>query len=289
MIPAGANPYRIFAQARAVWSAQRLPSVANYTIKVAGTLDGKTQVRHYHEYWFPDTGRIVVQPPVSDEQIADPYKPSAGVNFMNVWNIGGPREGTGVKGDLFDVPVLAPNYSFGMAVYEPRSQMSSAEIVEQVRREFHDPAPQKVAALEAKSGLKTIAVVTSAAREYRITLVGEDPVAGHLDYHLALQPLADPAKYRLRDAWIDEQSYDTDRLRVAGNFQDAAMAAVPWTVTYATQDGVTYVQTETAGAPIVGYRGPMYDAFSVAFEDIGSGQRPFWASHSPPPLSLSEP
>jgi hypothetical protein len=288
MIAGDVNPYQIFAQARAVWSAQRYPNIVDYTVRVTGSLNGRTQVRHYHEFWMPDTGKIVVQPPVSDEQLADPYKPSSGVNFMNVWNIGGPRQGTGVK-DLFDVPSLAPNYSFGIAVYQPSAQMTSAQIVQQVRNEYHDPAPQKVASLEAKSGLKTIAIVTSAVRDYRITLVGEEPVDGHADYHLALQPIADPRKNRLRDAWIEEKTYLTDRLRVAGNFQDAAMASVPWIVNYRTISGVTYVADETAQQPLDGVHGRMYDAFSVSFQDIGSGRKPFWASHGVPPESLSEP
>lgn len=287
MIAGDVNPYQIFAQARAVWSAQRYPGVVHYTVRVSGTHEGQTQVRHYHEYWTPDTGSIIVQPPLSDEQLADPYKPSSGVNFMG-WNIGGPRTGTGVR-DVFDVPSLAPNYSFGVAVYQPESQLTPAQIVEQVRREYHDPAPQKVSALEMKSGLKTIAVVTSAARDYRITLAGEQAVDGHADYHLTLQPLTDPGKYRLRDAWIDEKNFLTDRLRVAGNFQDAAMASVPWIVNYRTIGGATYVSDETAQAPLNGVHGRMYDAFSVSFEDLGSGKKPFWLSHGVPPQSLSEP
>jgi hypothetical protein len=288
MIAGDVDPYQVFAQARAVWSAQRYPGVVDYTVCVTGRLGERTQVRHYHEYWTPDTGRIVVQPPVSDEQLAHPYTPSAGVNFMNIWNIGGPRAGTGDK-DLFDVPTLAPNYSFGIAVYQPSSQLTPAQIVDQVRREFHDPAPQKVAALETKSGLKTIAIVTSAAREYRIALAGEEQIDGHPDYHLTLQPLADPGKYRLRDAWIEEKTYLTDRLRVAGNFQDAAMAAVPWVVNYRTSGGVTYLTDETAQQPLQGIHGTMYDAFSVSFQDFGSGKPAFWLSHGVPPLSLSEP
>lgn len=288
MIAGDVNAYQVFARARSVWSAEQYPRVVDYTVRVTGTTGGRAQVRHYHEYWVPQTGRIYVQPPVSDEQLAHPYKPSAGVEFMKFWNIGGPRVGTGVK-DLIDVPVLAPNYSFGIASYTAPAAATSAEIVAQVRREFHDPAPQKVAALQSKSGLKTIALVSSVAREYKISFVGMENIDGHADYHLAFQPLHDPAKYRLRDAWIAEATYLTDRLRVQGNFQDHAMAQVPWQVNYRTDAGVTYISEEHAEQPIQGYRSTMYESFSVAFDYAGAGASPFWAVPPAAGASFSEP
>lgn len=289
MVAGDVNPYQLFARARAVWSAQRYPSVVDYTLCVRGRLGAKEQQRHYHEFWFSDDNRVVVQPPVSDEQLADPYKPSPGVSFEGFWNIGGPRQGTGVKSDLFNVPALAPNYSFGIAVYEPHAALTPAQIVQQIRAEYHDPAAAKVAQLEKKYGLKTIALVTSTARDYRITLVGIEQIAGHPDYHLALQPVADPQKYRLRDMWIQEASYLTDRLRVAGNFEDVAMERVPWLVQYQTIGGVTYLSSETAQAPLQGYRSAMYDAFSISFQNYSSGAKPFWFSHSGEEGSLTEP
>lgn len=288
MIPGDVNPYQVFARARSVWSAQQYPRVVDYTVRISATRGADTQVRHYHEFWVPLTGRIYVHPPVSDEQLANPYKPSAGVEFMKFWNIGGPREGTGVK-DVIDVPVLAPNYSFGIASYSSPAPTTDAQIVAQVRRDFHDPAPQKVDALQAKSGLKTIALVSSVAREYKIAFVGVEPVDGHADYHLAFEPLRDPGKYRLRDAWIAEATYLTDRLRVQGNFQDHALGAIPWIVEYRTFAGATYIAQERAEQPVQGYRSTMYDAFSVAFENLGSGGSPFWAVPAAAGAGFTEP
>jgi hypothetical protein len=259
-----ADPYTIFERARAAWMAQRYPNALAYTITV--TADGPEQAgqRHYHAYWSAIDDRVYVKPPVSDEQLGNPYKPSAGVNFMG-WNIGGPREGTGVK-DFIGVPLLSPNYSFGLAHYTPPTDLTRAQIVEQIRREYNDPAPDKVAQLEQRDGLKTIAVVTSSARAYRITLVGVEPDGSGRDYHLALQPIHNPLDYRLRDLWIDTGTYAVRRARIGANFTDTATQGVPWLVRFQQAGGVTYIADEHAESEIVGYHGPMYSSYSVKFD-----------------------
>jgi|SRR5579884_18464 len=287
------DPYVIFDRARSFWASQHYPSVVDYTVHVVAT-DAQTtrQERHYHEYFRPGENSVVVQPPVSDEQMANPYKPSGGFSFSifgaAAGGIGGP--GTGVKGDLFDVPALAPNYSFGILPSAPPAEsLSPAQLVAEIRREYHDPAPQKISQLERRYGLKTIALVVSAKRDYAITLDGIEPLDGHEDYHLSMKPIADPKKYRLRDVWIDTASFATDKLRVGGNFNDTAMEAVPWIVNLRQIGDATYITTEQTQAPLDGYRGRMYDAFAISFEDIGSGKMPFWMGGSSGGGSLSEP
>jgi hypothetical protein len=287
------DPYVIFDRARSFWASQQYPSVVDYIVHVVATdAQSSEQERHYHEYFRPATNRVVVQPPVSDEQLANPYKPSGGFNFSifgaAAGGIGGP--GSGVKGDLFDVPALAPNYSFGIVPDAPPADtLTPAQLVAEIRREYHDPAPQKVAELERRYGLKTIALVVSTKRDYAITLDGIEPVANHQDYHLSMKPLTDPLKYRLRDVWIDTATYATDKLRVGANFNDKAMEAVPWLVNLRQIGGATYITDERAEAPLDGYHGRMYDAFSISFEEIGSGKAPFWMGGSYGGGSLSEP
>jgi len=283
------DPYVIFDRARTFWSSQHYPSVVNYTVHVTATdADSNNEQRHYHEYWNAQSNTVVVQPPESDEQLARPYKPSGWFNLMGL-DVGGP--GTGVKGDLFDVPALAPNYSFGIAPYMPTTTgaESPAEIVAEIRRTYHDPAPQKIAQLEKQYGLKTIAVVVSTKREYTITLVGIETIEGHRDYHLAMQPLSDPQKYRLRDVWIATATFATDQLNLAGNFSDKSTEGISWLVNLRQFDGATYIAKESAQAPLDGYRGRMYDTFSVSFEDLGTGKSPFWMGGASGGGSLSEP
>lgn len=267
MIPlliAASDPYAIFERAREVWASQRYPSVVSYDVTVTAENGGKPEQRHYHEYWSSTNDRVYVKPPISDEQLAHPYKPSPGVNFYG-WNIGGPRAGTGLR-DLIGIPVLSPNYSFGISTYVPPSQLTPAQIVAEIRREYHDPAPQKVSTLEQQTGLKTIALVTSSAHAYRITLVGIEPDHQHgRAYHLSLAPLRDPLKYRLRDLWIDTSTYQTERARIGANFTDTATQNIPWVVRFEQIDDATYIESEDAEQPIVGYHGRMYSHYTVSF------------------------
>jgi hypothetical protein len=263
------DPYAIFERARSAWAAQQYPNTVSYTITVTANGPDQSGTRHYHAYWTANDDQVYVKPPASDEQLEHPYKPSAGVNFMG-WNIGGPREGTGVK-DFIGVPLLAPNYSFGLAHYTPPAQLTPSQIVAQIREQYHDPAPNKVAKLAQRDGLKTIAMVTSAERTYRITLVGIESDGSGRDYHLALKPLRNPLDYRLRDLWIDTQSYTLRRARIGANFTDSATQSVPWFVRFRQVGGATYVAEERAEDPIVGYRGLMYSSYSVKFDVTPNG------------------
>lgn len=290
MIPlfvATPDPYGIFERAREVWASQRYPAIVAYSVDVSAGSNGQTAHRHYHEYWSSSRDRVVVKPPVSDEQLKDPYKPSAGVAFYG-WNIGGPRVGTGVR-DFIGVPLVAPNYSFGISTYVPPEKLTPADIVEQVRREYHDPAPQKVSALEQQSGLKTIALISSSAHAYRIALVGIEPDEYGNAYHLALSPLHDPLRYRLRDLWIDTKTYVTDRARIGGNFTDKALESAPWIVRFAQIDGATYITSEDAEKPIAGPHGVMYAQYRVSFDVQSSGGMPPFADITPVSQPLTEP
>lgn len=290
MIPllvAAVDPYTVFERARDAWAAQRYPAVVSYVVDVQADQNGKIEHRHYHEYWSAANNAVLVKPPISDEQLAHPYKPSAGVNFEG-WNIGGPRIGTGAR-DFIGVPQLAPNYGFGLYSYVPPAQIPPAQLVEQIRREYHDPAPKKIDALERGTGLKTIALVTSSARAYHISLVGIEPDENGPAYHLALRPLRDPLKYRLRDLWIDRNTFVTDRARVGGNFTDGACEHTPWMVRFQQIGGATYIAREDAEKPISGYHGAMYSQYSVSFGVPEPGTLPPFAGMTSVSSPLTEP
>lgn len=290
MIPllfAAPDPYAIYERAREVWASQRYPSVVSYAVNVKAERGGKSEQRHYHEYWSSANNRVYVKPPISDEQLAHPYKPSPGVNFYG-WNIGGPRVGTGLR-DLIGVPVLAPNYSFGISTYVPPSQLTPAQIVAEIRREYRDPAPQKVSTLEQQTGLKTIALVTSSAHAYRIALVGIESEEHGRAYHLSLTPLRDPLKYRLCDLWIDTSTYQTERARIGANFTDTATQNIPWMVRFQQIDGATYIEREDAELPIVGYHGLMYSRYTVSFGTPARAVLPQFSDLTSVTAPLTEP
>ncbi len=164
--------------------------------------------------------------------------------------------------------------------HEPTT--NSDDLVREIRREFNGPAKPQATTANA-SGLKTIASVEVARRHYLITLTGITSVEGHDDYDLHLKPVSDPAHYRLRELWIDTQSFASDKLTSQGNFTDDATAAIPWTVTFRQIAGAPYIAQEQTAQSFTLERRP-YDSASVAFEAISPAKIPFfatlWASQS---------
>jgi hypothetical protein len=271
-ISLGVDPYSIFERAERAWRSQHYPVAVDYMVHVETLRRQKPEERHYRSRWFALTNNVAVDP-TSLEERAHPYHPPPGVDvsiFVPIGHIGGPNEGTGTNGDLIGVPVLAPNYSFGIATYVPPEMLTPAELVAEIRAEFHDPAPEKIAQLEQKYP-KTIAHVFSSSSAYKVALVGIEQIGDHSDYHLSLSPTREPGKYRLRDIWVNESTFATDKLRTEGNFVDAGTASVPWTVTFQHIDGAVYIERETSERPIRHW----FDSIGVSFEGIVPGKGRF--------------
>jgi hypothetical protein len=71
----------------------------------------------------------------------------------------------------------------------------------------------------ANDPLRTIATVSAADVAYRITIAGDETIAGVESAHLVLKPLRDPVAYPLRDLWIARDSYQVVRLTYALPFK----------------------------------------------------------------------
>jgi hypothetical protein len=272
MIPATAavtaratpDPYGVFDRARAVWEQAIYPSYVRYDVVVRVDQNGVPKISHYHSFYDATNDTVHVDG-VSDEERAHPHVPPPGFNFnlFGAIPLSKPEEPV----DYLGVPELAPNYSFGMAQYVPGRAKDPKELVQEIRRQFHDrPAPVPTAP-PAGSGLKIIGSVEATRRDYVVTLDGVERVSGHADYHLTLRPTRDPKKYRLRDLWVDAQTFATDKLVTDGNFTDGPSTGVPWTVAFAHIDGAPIVATETTAASLR-LHGRRYTGVSLAFENV---------------------
>jgi hypothetical protein len=261
------DPYAIFARARRYWESQRYPARLQYTVVVTVLEGGKTRIERYRSGYDGIAG-VVAFDPVSDEEREHPYVPhGVNVGFL-FWRIGKPEP----PADYLGVPELAPNYSFGIGttpLSEPPHKLTSAELVRQIREEFHDPDPRAspTPSPQPSPVLREIAAVMSKTRAYDITLLGVERVDGSDAYHLRLHPLREPKRYRLRELWIDAQSYAPRKLVEALNFENGPGTAVPWTIAFAQRGGATYVASETAMAPM-SYSGMVYVRASVSIEDL---------------------
>jgi len=273
---ASADPYQIFARARQVWTAQRYPDYMTYTVAVDVIEKGVEKTRHYHLAFDSVSGKIAVNP-VSDEEVATPADPT-GINFhlqpkrafhtLYDKRVGNPGEAV----DYLGVPMIAPTYSFGMASPGTDSEPPGSDaLVAQIRKEFNDPTPAaKTQAAVTDPHVRTIASVTSYVRRYTITLAGIDSVQGSDCYHLLLQPNRDPQKLRLREVWVDTQTFETRQLVSAGNFTGSR---VPWRITFGDLNGEQYITSETALAT-VGVGDHHYERATISFEAIAEAPRP---------------
>jgi hypothetical protein len=259
------DPYAIFAAARTRWETARYPAQLSYTVAVTVVRRGIESEAHYHSYYNSVANGVTVAG-VSDEEVANPYTPHGIDTFLNLFGGRIPLSSPQHTFDYLGVPVLSPNYSFGISTYTPHNAgANEAELVAEIRREFCDPPPVDRPPLD--SGLKTIATVEVIRRSYIITLSGITPLNGHKDYDLVLRPIRDPGHYRLRQIWIDTQSFATDKLISQGNFSQGGMTGVPWTVLFQAIDGVQYIASEHTEQPFVLTR-RTYDSATVTFTAI---------------------
>jgi hypothetical protein len=270
--PAAPDPYQIFANARAFWMSQRYPDRIDYTIAVAVTEGGHPRIERYRADYDAVNGTISVDP-TSDYELAHPVKPSGIDVGILLWRIDKPLPAI----DFLGVPRLAPTYSFGMAPFVPAptpTPFNSAALVQQIREQFHDPDPRATAppTPDAQEQLKEIATVVAHNRDYVVSLLGTDTIDGHPCYHLGLQPVRDPGRYRIREAWIDERTYAPWQLKDATNFVGGPATRVPWMIHFADLDGAHYISEEDAQAPIAA-SGEIYTKTAVRFENVVAVER----------------
>lgn len=287
------DPYQIFANAKAYWVAQRYPEHVQYTIAVTANAGDKPVARHYSAWWIASSNRMTIDP-VSAEERADPYRPAPGVNIYipfvryPVASIGGPRNGTGINTDIVGVPMLTPNFAFGIAPYVPPQKKTPAQIVGEIRAKFHDPlSAERIKKLPA-SLLPTIAVVSVGTQRYVISLLDMEPYGNHQDYHLKLKPLGDPWHFRLRQMWIDSSTFATDKIEQDGNFTATVATKVPWTVTFHDVNGARYIDTESETAYLGKGKGALHDV-SFAFENVMTAAAPPLVAAPIPYGALFEP
>lgn len=265
------DPYAIFAAARTHWEAARYPAQVSYTVAVTVTHNGTSSAAHYHSYYDSVQNRVDVNA-VSDEEIANPYTPHGISVFFSPFGAHIPLSSPERTFDYLGVPVLAPNYSFGIAGFVPRSPgTNDPELVAEIRREFCDPTPNRNA--RPDSGLKTIASVEIVRRTYVIELAGMSQIGGHDDYDLKLRPISEPGRYRLREVWVDAQTFATDKLVSQGNFTQGGMTGVTWTIDFRQINGAPYLASESTTQSFRLTR-RAYDSAKITFTDVAPKRVP---------------
>jgi hypothetical protein len=127
----------------------------------------------------------------------------------------------------FGVPQISPLYSFGLR--------PPGEILPSL---FPTPEPEA-------TDIRTLGRIETFAQDYEVTLAGIEPYAARYAYHLALRPVHDPGRYRLRDIWIDTKAFVPRKLRSAGIFPQGLASSLTWDVSYTIVNGYWLMDRES--------------------------------------------
>jgi hypothetical protein len=136
-----------------------------------------------------------------------------------------------------DEPRIDPTSSFGIVTREGDVTMSAAT-----------PTPAPVVSGEPE--LREIGSVDASLHEYRIAIVGSDPLDGVAATHLTFVPLGDPQVYRIRDLWVDPATGRPIQMIVQGILNGQPYDSVKWTVRFTLVDGREYLQQLIADEPL---------------------------------------
>jgi hypothetical protein len=232
----------IFARTRVAFAARAYPSTIKYGIRISGLRNGAWTGRTYDAFEHWPEGTVVARS-ISEEEAANPYKPPFFAKAI-LQNFGPPAaQNGGPQGPhILGYPKLAVSYAFGLT---PRTTFETA--------------PDATG-----PGLRTIGSVRAVSRTYDVRLAGEESVDGSACWHLTLRPVGNPGTYRVRDLWVDEQSYQTRKLVTDGNFTRKETGSGLWTVTYAQSGDAWYLASEISQAPFSDETG-RYDQIAVQF------------------------
>jgi hypothetical protein len=241
---------KIFENARLAMYLRTYPRYITYVIDVQSNAFGK----HYHEGYRAmmrtyDNALTVKQTPVyTSNQAPAPY----GFSFFGLFKTGKPSDHIDPP---FGVPLMSATYDFGLA----ESPVSRANL---------GPREAAIAILNAP----ILGHVAVSGADYDVEFAGQENLDGFEAYHLTLRPLHDPDQFRLRDLWVDEQTFNVRKLVTHGIFPGGPAASATWTVTFIELHGSWYIRTESTDATLrwgrrLVYAGTEYHGVDYTFGD----------------------
>jgi len=240
-------PEAIFARAKTAWHDRSEVPFVRFGLLERYQWRGRTHDNWWHAaYRTSDRSLALTRIIVPDDESARLRGSPITINLH--WHHGEARADsfdTNPNSDAFPVldPEIVPNASFGLLRLDPKASLLGAATADPAPEPSPSPTPVATPGLPQPVGtpLRELVRVEAVARDYHIELAGTERVRDTDTYHLTLTPLRDPRVYRLRDLWIDEDSYATVQLALAGLFDGKPYDAARWLVSYVKVDGRYYV------------------------------------------------
>ena len=242
----------IFARAKSAWRTRVEAPYVTFNLRERYTWRN----RLHDEWWqaaYRDHDRALVLRRVTVAAAEDERLKGAAISLrmrLHSGDLKADSFDTNASADAFPLldPLIEPNASFGLLRQEPKAELELANALVSPASARPDasapaqalqPAPSPQA---SQSALRELARVEAVARDYSIALAGEERIQSVDAYHLTLRPLRDPLTYRLRDLWVDANTYRTLQVGVQGLFEGKPYDEARWLVTYVEFAGRSYVQ-----------------------------------------------
>jgi hypothetical protein len=235
-VPSGeAEADRIFRRAKEVWLLRQDAPFITYGMRETYVWRDRP-----HENWWRASFRssdrqLALERVIIPEQEQARLKGIAIGLHIHFHSHKAPIESLDTNPDADAFPILDP-------MIEPTSGFG---MVRQAIVAAATPPPTPVATPSPEqeaTPLHELARVEVFGRDYQITLVGIEHLAGGDAYHLSLTPLRAPQVYRLRDLWVATDTYATLQLAVDGLFAGKPYEDARWTVSYVPIGGQYYIQ-----------------------------------------------
>ncbi|GAC1579764.1 MAG: hypothetical protein NVS3B7_13970 [Candidatus Elarobacter sp.] len=248
------DPETIFGNVRKAWGAGAYPRFAEYAIVVEYHKDG----RHLKHTW--DTTEDLRHNAVYSRMFSREQR-----NYM-----GDPPRGTNIALPFFGtLNKIQPADPIGHVSFAVDRDDGMAP----VERRFVTPSSQ-YDFNRRSSTLQVIGRTGTTARDYDVSLIETLHDAEGPEYHLALRPLHDPMRYRLRELYVDGTTWRPEEAIVDGIANRAPLTKVPWRVEYRQVDGATYIASETALKDLDYGKAGTLRWVTVSFEELKRGAKP---------------
>ena len=228
-----ARAEQIFAKAREAWRTRDDLPYLRY-----GALVRYASGRHLSDTWY-DAYYRTRDGAIALEQLHD----AAAENHRL----------SGVPFSIFNVKIFDTNPDADpIRVDEPRiDPLSSFGMVSRFSASLAPSAGPSGAPTPGPSDeFREITRVEANTRDYQVEVAGMEAIGDQPALHLTLQPLRDEKNNRLRDLWVDPQTYRTIALRVQGILGGKPYDGIKWTVHYVVLGGRNYVQQIVADEPL---------------------------------------
>jgi hypothetical protein len=238
-------PEAIFARAKDVWRARDEAPFVTFNLRERYDWRGAAHETWWHVAYRDRDRALALSRTIVPEDETRRLRGSP-IQLNLRWHHGAGKADsfdTNRDADAFPVldPMIVPNASFGLLRREQKPVLSGGAVASATPLPAASEAPDAPGAPDGGT-LRELVRVEAVARDYAIADAGTERVRGADTYHLTLTPLRAPNVNRLRDLWVDAQSFETLQLAVHGLFDGKPYDDARWLVTYVRFDGRGYVQ-----------------------------------------------